>query len=108
MDGIAIIKLDYDAERLSSELLEQRAERACVTIRSVTIRKSPSGRGWHVELEVSPAPSSAMEAVALQLLFGSDPLREAYNINRARKVDRGNVPAFWRGRWNVLYRGAVD
>jgi hypothetical protein len=47
-----------------------------------------------------------VEVVALQLLLGSDPLREAYYIARARAVDAGEVSRFWRQlkRWNVFYR----
>lgn len=45
-----------------------------------------------------------METVALQLLFGSDPLREAYCFNRARHVDAGRVSDYWANNWNVLYR----
>lgn len=46
-----------------------------------------------------------METVALQLLFGSDPYREAYLINRARRIDAGEVKGFWANSdtWNVLY-----
>jgi hypothetical protein len=47
--------------------------------------------------------------VALQLLFGSDPYREAYLIQRARIVDSGNAPRYWLrdNAWNVLYRPSV-
>jgi hypothetical protein len=56
---------------------------------------------------VEPEPKTAVEVVALQLLFGSDPNREAYNLNRARLVDSGVVSDYWRERWNVLY-GEVE
>jgi len=45
-----------------------------------------------------------VETVALQLLCGSDPHREAYNLNRARQVDAGTVSPYWRARWNVFYK----
>jgi hypothetical protein len=45
-----------------------------------------------------------VETVALQLLCGSDPQREAYNLNRARQVDAGEVSDYWRVRWNVFYK----
>lgn len=42
-----------------------------------------------------------LEVVCLQLLLGSDPKREAFNLLRAHNL--GDAPAFWRDRWNVLY-----
>lgn len=44
---------------------------------------------------------SPVETVAMQLLLGSDPKREAFNLLRAHNL--GDAPAFWRDRWNVLY-----
>lgn len=44
---------------------------------------------------------TTMETVCLQLLLGSDPKREAFNLLRAHSI--GDAPAFWRDRWNVLY-----
>lgn len=129
-----ILKVDVDASRkLSRAALEQRARIAHVVILSVTDVRSPSGRGWHRTIAVerlgrgpsktvgantlgtvsrSPYPTqfSALEVVALQLLFGSDPIREAFNLHRARLVDAGQVPRFFARRWNTLYdtsRGKV-
>lgn len=65
--------------------------------------RSPSGKGWHLVVDTDPLPGSEMEVVALQAVLGSDPLREACNVMRARNV--GRVGPFWRTRWNVLYRG---
>lgn len=57
-------------------------------------------RGWHVRVivdgEVDPA---AM--VAAQAIFGSDPRREMFNLMRLHGL--GEQPAYWQGRWNVLY-----
>ncbi len=46
-----------------------------------------------------------MEVVALQLLFGGDPYREAWLINRARRIDAGEITGYWAkdDNWNVLY-----
>ncbi len=103
--GKGVLKLDHDphAPRLSLRELVKRAKRANRTIVAVGERRSPSGRGWHRWVVVRPAPRTAVEVVALQLLFGSDPYREAYCLNRALLVDRGKVPRYWRTRWNVLY-----
>jgi hypothetical protein len=104
---IVTLKLDHDphARRLSLRELVKRAERANVTLIALGERRSPSGRGWHRWLVVSPAPASACEMVALQLLFGSDPYREAYLINRARAIDAKKVRGYWSqlDNFNVLY-----
>ena len=71
------IKLDHDphnSRRLSLRELVRRAERANVTIHAVWQRRSASGRGWHRLIHVEPFPVTAVGVVALQLLFGSDPL----------------------------------
>lgn len=99
-----MLKIDVDSQRLMPvKELAARAVRAGVRIVALGQWRSPSGRGWHLVILTDPPPSNAVETVAMQLLFGSDPRREAYNLNRARAVDRGAVPAYWRERWNVLY-----
>lgn len=80
--------------------LLHRAGFALVTLKQ---SRSPSGRGWHVELEVTPEPTP-LEVVALQAILGSDRGREACNLHRARMVVSGRVRSkYWRERWNVLY-----
>jgi hypothetical protein len=145
--SLAVLKIDVDGpRRLPMRELRRRARLARVTILGITDRRSPSGRGWHREIEICrclgrrdcregqriwgtttrrrPAPPvggakcglvthsntthvgrtfSALELVALQLLFGSDPLREACNLTRARLVDTRRVSAWWRARWNTFY-----
>ena len=100
-----MIKVDVDRARgrLSKDELWRRAKIAQLELVGVTDVRSPSGRGWHRYIVVRPAPQTALEVVALQLLFGSDPIREAFNITRARLVDRKEVSAFWRARFNTLY-----
>lgn len=103
-----MLKLDHDnhnSRRLSLAELVRRAERAGLQIVRLWQRRSPSGKGWHRLLEVSPSPEDASRCVALQLLFGSDPLREAYNYCRTRKVSGSTVAPYWRQlkNWNILY-----
>jgi len=43
------------------------------------------------------------EVVFLQLLCGSDPIREAFNWHRARLVQTRKVSPYWRRRWNTFY-----
>jgi len=99
------IKLDYD--KGMKVPLQSRmawlAARAGLTLLTYDKRRSPSGTGWHVLVTVTPSPCTCMEVVALQAVFGSDPKREACNINRARMVDTKQVTPYWASRWNVLY-----
>src|SRR3979490_1622340 len=98
------LKIDIDSRRKPSRAsVLQRARIAQLEVVGITDLRSPSGRGWHRYLVVRPAPTSALEVVALQLLFGSDPLREAFNLHRARLVDAKQVSKFWRDRWNTTY-----
>lgn len=85
--------------------LVKRATRANIRLVAMGERRSPSGRGWHRWLVVRPAPRTAAQVVALQLLFGSDPYREAWLYNRARAIDGGKVPRYWRqqDRWDYLF-----
>lgn len=64
-------------------------------------KRSRSGKGWHIVLALDPEPRTAEEVVAIQAFLGSDPYREACNLQRARTLQR--VSKFWRDRWNVLY-----
>ncbi len=104
------LRVDVDTSRkLGWGELENRLQKANRLLLWVVERRSPSGRGWHRWIGVWPRPASAVETVALQLLCGSDPHREAYNLNRARQVDAGAVSDYWKVRWNVFYakeRGA--
>lgn len=103
---IYLVKVDVDRGRpLSIRELVKRLARAHRRPVWLAQRRSPSGRGWHVVIRVCPLPRSACETVALQLLCGSDVYREAYNVQRARRVDGREVPRWWRhpDHWNVLY-----
>lgn len=100
-----ILRLDIDAGRplMTVHHMGWLLRRAGYRLRWLSQTRSPSGKGWHLEAQVSPTPRRAVEVVALQALLGSDPAREACNLQRARLVDAGRVPIFWRKRWNVLY-----
>ncbi len=100
--GRLLIDVDHARPRKLGRVLGLLG-RAGYRVRSLSQWRSPSGRGWHLAIEISPRPATAVEVVALQLLAGSDPYREAYNLFRARRVDAGQVDRYWHERWNVLY-----
>ena len=103
--GPTPLRVDVDHQRkLSVAELAARLKKNNRKLAWVIEQRSPSGRGWHRWIGVWPRPATAVETVALQLLCGSDPHREAYNLNRARQVDAGQVSDYWRARWNVFYK----
>jgi hypothetical protein len=105
VNGVDVLRIDVDGRRkLSVQALADRLKKNNRQLGWVVERRSPSGRGWHRWIGVWPRPATAVETVALQLLCGSDPHREAYNLNRAVQVDAGQVSAYWRTRWNVFYK----
>lgn len=99
----AVLKLDIDEEAvvLRERYMRARLKRAGFRLVTLTKRRSPSGTGWHLVATVAPRPDRPETVVALQLLLGSDPLREACNLRRARVLDR--MPRWARGSWNQLF-----
>jgi hypothetical protein len=102
-DREALIKVDWDAdsEKLTRGLMDWRLRRAGFRIVRLVMRASPSGTGTHLVARVAPRPASFEVVVALQLLLGSDPMREACNLRRAALVQR--MPKWTRKHVNVLY-----
>lgn len=99
--GEAMVKCDWDRTYMPTmRWLVRRLHRAGYQPVAFGFRRSPSGRGWHGWWVVSPRPRSRAEVVALQLLLGSDPKREARTLLRSRV----RTPAFARSWWNVLYQ----
>lgn len=99
----AAIKVDIDGRRLLpvSELT-RRLRRAGVRPVALATAPSPSGRGYHLIIHVTPRPHSPFEVVALAMLVGSDMERESKQLNRARALP--DVPGWMRDAWNVLYQ----
>lgn len=100
--GQDVVKLDIDGHRRPSMSdLARKLGRAGYRVEWMSECRSPRGRGWHLQLRLRPRPTTAEEVVALQAILGSDLLREACNLHRARMLPK--VTPFWRRRWNVLY-----
>lgn len=105
MSDPGALRVDVDVTRgLSLRVLADRLKKSNRRLSWLVERRSPSGRGWHRWIGIHPRPETAVEMVALQLLCGSDPHREAYNLNRAKRVDAGEISEYWRCRWNVFYK----
>ncbi len=101
----AQLKLDFDTEEEPSlSLIFLKLRRAGYAVRELVQRRSPSKRGWHVLVNVEPQPRTAMEVVALQAICGSDPWREAMQVQRAHAMAKRSLPAHMRDAWNVLYQ----
>lgn len=88
----------------SDRKIDRRLARAGYQRAWITRTRSPSGKGWHVVLAVSPQPTDPREVVALQAVLGSDPAREACNLFRAKQILANPDPVLVCG-WNVLYQG---
>ena len=103
--------LDFDDLHLDVEALETRIDEiADMTQTEMELLEVLStARGYHIVVTAhwrqqgaeAPKQLEPMEIVCLQLLLGSDPKREAFNLQRAHVL--GDAPAFWRDRWNVLH-----
>jgi hypothetical protein len=98
----AQIKLDIDSEHEPDlSIIHGLLRRSGYAIQSASMQRSPSGEGWHVRINVMPRPHFPFEVVALQAICGSDPYREAMQMNRAREFSK--APKHMRDAWNVLY-----
>lgn len=64
------------------------------------VRLDKTRRGWHVIIGVRKR-LNAVSIVAAQAILGSDPMREMFNLTRARRLRF--VGPYWQKRWNVLY-----
>jgi len=102
----AILKLDIDEgmERPTLRQMSHKLWRAGFRILWLSESQSPGGKGFHIQLRVSPKPERPETVAALQAILGSDPMREACNLYRAQQISKGGVPKWMQKRWNVLYR----
>jgi hypothetical protein len=66
----------------------------------MSIRRSPGGSGWHVELLIA-GRIHPWRVVAAQILLGSDWKRETFNLARLAQWSR--LSPAGRRHWNVLF-----
>ena len=94
------LKIDWDDRTCpQSHRFARLLARAGYRLVGCAVRRSPSGRGWHVWLVTTPKPKSLQEVVALQAMCGSDPWREAMTLFRANHATTPKM----REMANVLY-----
>lgn len=94
-----IIKIDWDKKTPPDcGLLAKTVSK--LDLAPFYMQLKPSSSHWHVIIETSQ-PLTDTQIVAVQLLLGSDPHRELYNLYRVLCKD---APRYWRERWNVLFK----
>lgn len=94
------LKVDWDRKEFPDVArLVRLFRRAGYRLVAVGTRRSPSGNGWHLWIVTTPKPKSLQEVVALQVMAGSDPWREAMVLYRANRA----VSPLMRNMVNVLY-----
>lgn len=100
-----LLKVDIDnADPMPRGRMKWLLARAGFRLIALTARRSPSGQGWHLNVNVAPVVRRTVplaEVVALQCILGSDPAREACNLTRARTAARRGGK--YLKRWNVFY-----
>lgn len=96
------VKVDWDGDAwMDIGEMTRRVMRAGYRLVAVATAPSPSGKGHHCIVHVSPRPSCPFEVVALALILGSDVNREMMQMVRA--VAFRAVPQHMKDAWNVLY-----
>lgn len=100
-----LIMCDYDRRRDFPRVQVMRALCNRLGLRMLWFRQDRTRRGFHLLARFADA-LSPMEAIAIQLLFGSDPNREGLNFMRARSL--AVFPSsFWQSRWNLLFERKI-
>lgn len=101
---MTVLKIDLDQRRRPDVRPICRILSA-LTLTPFSLEVRRSSHHWHVVVWVPNAKLARADVVAVQLLCGSDPHRELYNLYRALAPD---APPYWRERWNVLFqRGKI-
>lgn len=101
IDWLVKVDVDKGCDPLPKRVIRRRLERAGFRLVWLRRRKSPSGKGWHLVVRVAPRPRSPEAVIALQLLLGSDPSREACNLSRAWVLHK--MPRAVQRQFNVHY-----
>jgi hypothetical protein len=101
-DNELLLDCDESSPRAAMQLC-RAVFRVCrfVGLRCSHPHLTRSRRGWHLRVNVNRRLSGS-ERVALQILSGSDPGREMFNLIRVFTLDT-HRNAHFAQRWNVLF-----
>lgn len=103
MNSEKYIKLDIDRAWRYRALARRNADRIMkflnLKVKRVSMYES---HNHHIHMRYTlHTHLTPTEVISIQLLCGSDPVREKYNLRRVRVI--GTVGPYWKERWNVLY-----
>lgn len=103
-----MLKLDFDGAVYSPSIGNEMATDALLKLQELGYHGEalamPSSSGFtHIEIMLDRRVAP-IEALALQVVLGSDIRRESFNLQRVERIIFGKIPAYWRKRWNVLYQ----
>lgn len=94
------IKLDFDSRKypnVGTALFRLRS----LNFHPVWLLLSRSQHnGWHAIIQLR-GNISDIGIISLQLLCGSDPKRETFNLARVLQLKKASL--YWQKRWNILY-----
>jgi hypothetical protein len=101
---LALIDVDYPETRTYQQ--------TCRVLRKVGlsveyIRYDKSAHGWHMVVKLEQKLTKG-EMIALQLLLGSDPCREEWNLMRAISIRQNKITGPWAKRWNLLFEKRLE
>jgi len=92
----SLIKLDYDMSIDVASLIFVSGVRKVQEIVGLTIEDfeaTKSRDNWHVRVKIKE-DLMPLEILAIQLIMGSDHIREAFNLRRIRRGQKN---------WNILF-----
>jgi len=95
--------LDFDVAKPVPRLTPFLARLRVIGLRARWISYRRTRRGWHLAIGIDVALTPS-EQVACQFALGSDPQRETMNTRRAISLRVHKHSAFWKRRWNILFR----
>lgn len=98
----SLLLLDFDGDALPT-IRDLAARLAVMHLRASHIEQHRTRRGWHIVIHLRQQ-LTLMEAIAAQAILGSDPMREGFNLARARS----RPGKFWQRRANILFDGKLS
>ncbi len=95
--------MDYDSPVDIPSIGELHSIARIIDISPVAVCYKRTRRGWHIAITFLER-FTAIELIAIQAIYGDDPMRGALNFMRYWQSKGKKVPKFWRDRSNILYQ----